>query len=165
MTTSKASPMMSENLKPCPFCGNGLGQSMSDTGESGDPGILVHPHANCIMDGHEVWLDTPEDIAAWNRRSGDADIKLKLRSPEDKEAYYLSIIADKIRLQTKHTALLDAVREVRDKLHRGGYAEHVSSRGIADTLTRIIDESEKQSVTKRVGTGSVTKTVTMTPDE
>ena len=103
--------------------------------------------------------------AAWNRRNGDDDIKLKLRSPEDKEAYYLSIIADKIRLQTKHTALLDAVREVRDKLHRGGYAEHVSSRGIADTLTRIIDESEKQSVTKRVGTGSVTKTVTMTPDE
>ena len=93
-------------------------------------------------------------------------------SVEDKEAYYLSIIADKIRLQTKHTALLDAVREVRDKLHRGGYAEHVSSRGIADTLTRIIDQHEcppitdiPASVIKRVGTGSVTKTVTMTPDE
>ena len=87
------------------------------------------------------------------------------------EAYYLSIIADKIRLQTKHTALLDAVRALRDMNDEklGGTVTWVP---ISNALTRIIDQHEcppitdiPASVTKRVGTGSVTKTVTMTPDE
>ena len=87
----------------------------------------------------EWWENTDEDMygtkhaawsafqAAWNRRRVNAT-----------QANYESLWAKHIALRT----LLDAVREVRDKLHRGGYAEHVSSRGIADTLTRIIDQHE-----------------------
>jgi len=97
--------------------------------------------------------------AAWNRRSPEYLSALEGQAALDESNNAV------ITWRNKHTALLDAVRWVRDKLHRGGYAEHVSSRGIADTLTRIIDEDEKQSVTKQVGTGSTAKSVTVTPDE
>ena len=67
---------------------------------------------------------------------------------------------------TRYTALLDAVREVRDE----GYA--ANALWVIKALTRIIDEHEcppitdiPASVTKPVGTGSGTKAVTMTPDE
>ena len=106
-------------------------------------------------------------FAAWNRRSGDGESSLHQKTFCPYKA--------------KHTALLDAVREVIAAIeHREEQYGKKVGNVIAGSLciefrmalTRIIDQHEcplntdiPASVTKPVGTGSGTKAVTMTPDE
>ena len=85
------------------------------------------------------------------------------------------MMSDELKACRDAFELLAAIRKVRDEYHNSvnslinqRYGSDIlikERRKMVAALTRIIDEAEKQSVTKQVGTGSVTKTVTMTPDE
>ena len=71
--------------------------------------------------------------------------------------------------------LLAAIRKVRDEYHNSvnslinqRYGSDIlikERRKMVAALTRIIADAENLSVTKKVGTGSVAKKVTVTPDK
>lgn len=72
--------MLSEQLKPCPFCGAELVRLQ----DKEPPGVARwdHPlpevlsYEMCMLAGHTVWIRGPNDAARWNARSSPpADLK------------------------------------------------------------------------------------------
>ena len=75
--------MMSEELKPCPFCG-AKGSFILDEDHHGEYYALGCSYVECIA--HKMFytespIDTPieEAIAAWNHRQGDTGLVEALR--------------------------------------------------------------------------------------
>jgi hypothetical protein len=143
-------------LKPCPFCG-GEADLMQSTSTLGY--ISHHWSVNCTVEGccETGWLESESEAeAAWNRRSGDEKHCRKMWREANKST---------VEKENQFHTLLDAVREVRDEALSSDRYDPDSMGNICNALTRIIDDAEKQSVTKQVGTGPSTKAVTITPDE
>jgi len=133
--------MTETELKPCPICGREWlktgGKIMTH---------YVHPGTDdCPLSGC-YWEITDKNIAIWNRRSAEAEnvIKLKRRSPEDREVRYITLIA-------KYTFLRSGVEKVRDEMRESSKA-FVRYPSIFDTaefikeadaaLTRLLTETE-----------------------
>lgn len=72
---------MSEELKPCPFCGAGLIEAHSFASRSSK--TFVHPviesadGSDAACPGNHLIVNTgrPESIAAWNRRATPPDMR------------------------------------------------------------------------------------------
>ena len=108
-------------LLSCPFCGRNprlIGGHM--------------PRAEC--GNCDITLNT----GAWNRRSGEPSEQQKQEKGQDlqhlRKHKLAGMISENTRLKTQHTALLDAVRELRD--------EYVADDNLymAQPLTRILDK-------------------------
>ena len=82
---------MSDDLKPCPFCGCTLVDCDDVTDNNGNSGWHVYcPQCFCDGPGMDCKADA---IAAWNRRASDAEIE-RLRADNKRLTDKLAKIAE-----------------------------------------------------------------------
>jgi len=147
---------MTDKLKPCPFCGGEAELRTGAIGKTIEDTITNEKQARCSTHGCLARFVVCT-ISEWQERAPRMDETIV-------ECHY----------RTLYHHLLDAVRAVLAAIqHRENQYGHKVGNAIAGSLciefrmalTRIIADAENLSVTKKVGTGSVAKKVTVTPDE
>ena len=128
---------MSDELKPCPFCG---GEATVESGYSRQNEYIYIQCCTCLIETQPAG-DPRTAIAAWNRRSAEPseeqkqDIAAQARYQDKHILHLQEKIAD---AETRYHALLDEVRIKRNYLE--GVSGKMVTLEIAAMLTRIIDK-------------------------